>query len=293
MLCAGYPNERLVMERLVMSSAVCLFRQFARGWRWGGPAAGLLLLLAGVIAPYASQAEDNPALPGFRAAASDPRAIEIADEVMQALGGRQAWDNTRYVSWRFFDRRNHWWDKWTGDVRIESEHKLILMNINTHKGRVWIDGVEATADTLVEQGLELGYGWWVNDAYWVFMPWKLKDSGVALQYLGEQLMTDDKLADVLQLTFEDVGLTPANKYDVYVDKQTRLVMEWSYYEKSTDEVPRFTIPWANWSKIGDIMMVGDHGREKDWKMAVHETLARSVFESPDVVEMSPSGTPAH
>jgi len=228
-------------------------------------------------------------MPGFRADASDPRAIEIADQVMQALGGRKAWDNTRYVSWDFFERRKHWWDKWSGDVRIESEDRLVLMNINTKKGRVWINGVEATEDSLLQEGLETGYAWWVNDSYWAFMPYKMKDSGVALKYLGERPMSDGTPSDVIELTFENVGLTPNNKYDVCVDKNTHMVMEWSYYTNASDPEPRFTGPWANWKKSGNIMLVGDHGRGKDWKMRAYDELPRSIFESPDPVEMPPSG----
>ncbi|HHL71578.1 MAG TPA: hypothetical protein ENJ29_03615, partial [Bacteroidetes bacterium] len=48
--------------------------------------------------------EANPPAPGFNLADSDARAIAIADEVMQALGGRRAWDKTRYITWRFFGR---------------------------------------------------------------------------------------------------------------------------------------------------------------------------------------------
>jgi len=249
-----------------------------------------------------ARAEDNPSLPGFRADASDARAIEIADEVMAALGGRAAWDNTQFVTWRFFNRRNHWWDKWTGDVRIESAayndsldqweaDKLVLMNINTKKGRVWLDGVEATADSTIAENLEWGYSVWVNDSYWMFMPHKLKDSGVALKYLGEKTMTNGKLGDVLELTFEAVGLTPGNKYHVFVDKQTRLVAEWSFFREAKNEEPNFTIPWNNWSKVSSIMMVGDHGRDNDWMAGAPKTLPRSVFESPEPVDIRASAGP--
>lgn len=39
--------------------------------------------------PSSVRAEANMAAPGFDAAGSDARAIEIADEVMVALGGRE------------------------------------------------------------------------------------------------------------------------------------------------------------------------------------------------------------
>ncbi|HZM14836.1 MAG TPA: hypothetical protein VFE28_02435 [Candidatus Krumholzibacteria bacterium] len=262
--------------------------------RWTYPGVALSLFLASfsldaiVVAadPAASPAEENPAMPGFQKDASDARAMEIADEVMRAMGGRPAWDNTHYVRWLFFGRRMHYWNKWTGDVRIEAGDKLVLMNIQTRKGRVWEKGVEVTQPESLQTRLEKGFAWWTNDSYWVFMPYKLKDSGVRLRYLGERAMQDGKPADVLELTFTGVGLTPENKYDIFVDKQTRLVSEWSYYEKAGDGEPKFTMPWKAWRKVGDIMLAGDHGRsEPDWKLAAFSTLPASVFTSPDSVKV--------
>ena len=42
------------------------------------------------LATLVAAQSDNPAMPGFDADASDAKAIEIADEVMEALGGRSA-----------------------------------------------------------------------------------------------------------------------------------------------------------------------------------------------------------
>jgi len=86
----------------------------------------------------------NPPAPGFNLAGSDARAIAIADEVMQALGGRRAWDKTRYITWRFFGRRQHIWDKWSGNLRYTYRNLLVLMNLSTNEGRAWLAGREVT-----------------------------------------------------------------------------------------------------------------------------------------------------
>jgi hypothetical protein len=240
------------------------------------------VLWAAAVLPAAGQ--NNPPAPGFRQEASDPKAIEIADAVMQALGGREAWDQTRYVRWLFFGRRLHYWDKWSGDVRIEAGDKLVLMNLRTREGRAWQGGVEVTDPDSLSQFLEDGFAWWTNDSYWVFMPYKLKDSGVRLASVGEKAMQDGRMADVLELTFASVGLTPQNKYEVFVDQETRLVGEWSFYAKAEDGEPRFTMPWRDWRRVGNIMLCNDHGRdEADWRLAVYDELPRSVFTSPDSV----------
>ena len=48
-----------------------------------------------------SDNRDNPPAPGFDIEHSDPAAVELADSVMAAMGGRDNWDNTRFISWNF------------------------------------------------------------------------------------------------------------------------------------------------------------------------------------------------
>ena len=64
--------------------------------------AGVVVL--GVSISIGAQSE-NPPMPGFDAEGSDPEAIAAADEVMESLGGRRAWDESRYLTWKFYDRK--------------------------------------------------------------------------------------------------------------------------------------------------------------------------------------------
>lgn len=226
----------------------------------------------------------NPAAPGFNAAASEAKAIALADEVMLKLGGKENWDKTHYVMWRFFGRRLHVWDKWTGNIRVERTEETVLMNINTKQGRAWKNGVEVTHPDSLAKSLKGGYEAWVNDSYWVFMPYKLKDSGVTLKYVGEGKMPDSSAAEILQLTFENVGVTPQNKYLVYVNKATKLVGHWDYFTTATDEKPRVSNVWGNWQQYGRIMLSDDRGRGKHTDLAVFEALPASVFTDPAPVD---------
>ena len=236
-------------------------------------------------------------MPGALAAAgpqADAEGRAIAESVMDAMGGRAAWNDTRHVSWNFFGGgRKHHWDKWTGDVRIESAEgqdrqgnrrpaTLTLMNINTRSGRAWADGEEVGGDELAAM-LESGWRAWVNDSYWMFMPYKLLDPGVTLTYMGEDLMEDDRAADVLELTFESVGVTPQNKYLVFVARDSGLVEQWTHYSNSDDVEPRFTGPWADWKQFGNIMLATNHGRSADWDIAVYDELPAQIYTDPDYV----------
>ena len=146
----------------------------------------LLLLLFPL--PRPTFGTDNPPASGFDLEGSDTQAIAIADQVMERLGGRDAWDQTRFLTWNFFGRRRHLWDKHTGDLRVEGtdreteEPYLILMNLGSGKGRAWSAGEEILDPEALTEMLDFGEAVWINDSYWIFMPFKLKDSGVTLRY---------------------------------------------------------------------------------------------------------------
>jgi len=219
---------------------------------------------------------------------SDERAIEIAQATVAAMGGWDALDATRYVSWNFFARRQHFWDRHTGDLRIESNRDdvrtVVLMNIHTKEGRVFKDGEQLVGDAAAEL-LESGHQAWVNDAYWMFMPYKMLDPGVTLGYVGEKQTVDGNDAWVLDMTFgEGVGYTPENRYHVYVGKESGLVEQWDFYAEAANEEPAFASPWKDWKTFGGIKLATHHGRGVDWKIAVHESLAASVLSDPAPVE---------
>ncbi len=235
-------------------------------------AAFLTIFLLALITP-------QPAAP---VAQSDPQAVEIARATMQAMGGEEAWNNTRYISWKFMGGRLHVWDKWTGHHRIEQETRdgdqlVSLIDINTGEGRVFRNGSEITDAEELDELLVRAKGAWINDTYWMFMPYKLQDPGVTLEYLGERAMEDGRNADVLQLTFDNVGNTPNNKYEVFVGKDSGLVEQWSHWTNADDAEARFTLPWSDWQRFGNIMLATNKGRDLDWSIHVYDTLPESVF----------------
>lgn len=224
-------------------------------------------------------AETNPPADGFDAEGSDPEAIAIADEVMEAMGGRAAWDSTRYISWNFFGRRSLLWDKQTGNVKINvpGDSAIYLINIQEDTGRVALRGEEVTqADSLakyVEQGKKI----WVNDSYWLVMPYKLKDSGVTLTYAGEDSTQSGEAADVLELRFQNVGFTPQNKYQVYVTKDDKLVKQWAYFSEASLDSPNFITPWEDYQQYSGILLSGNRGQRGLNDISVSDSVPEDAF----------------
>ena len=227
-------------------------------------------------------------LPIFAGEPSDAKALEVADKVMSALGGQENYDNTRYITWRFFGRRLHVWDKFTGTNRYENGKGLtVVMNVVTKEGKAWQEGTPIEEEAALTAALQEGYEAWINDSYWLVMPYKLKDPGVTLLYSREGQTEDGKAAHVLTMTFDSVGVTPNNKYEVFVDMESHLVTQWSFFTNATDEEPRFTMPWINWEKHGNIMLSADRGKPKHTDVAVLETLPEQVYQSPEAVDLVP------
>jgi hypothetical protein len=221
----------------------------------------------------------NPHAEGFDLAHSDPAAIELADSIMIAMGGRQNWDNTRFISWNFFGNRNWVWDKHTGKVRIESlkDSTIYLANMNDSIGRVQVKCKELTEPDSLKKMLKRARSMYYNDTYWLVMPFKLKDAGVTIKYMGEDTLKGTRY-NVLQLMFAQVGDTPNNKYKLYVDVKEKLVRHWSYFKDNKQDTANFTRPWDNYKTYGTILLSGDRsdgGGPRNVKVA--ESVPEKVF----------------
>jgi len=214
--------------------------------------------------PGKTSEEENPAAPGFLQMESDPQAIQIADEVMAAMGGRAAWDAVDTLAWNFFGKRDLVWNKHSGDVTITNpdEKSELTINVFTGKGTAKYKEQEVTHPDSLKMDIEKAMNIWINDSYWLAMPFKLKDSGVRLKYLGEENTTDGQPADKLELTFFETGNTPGNKYHVYVDKKTRLVSQWNFFSKADDPEARFSMPWKGYVEVDGILLSEDRGERR-------------------------------
>ena len=215
----------------------------------------ICIILIAMYLQGCSSTVNSPAT-GFLLEESDSKAIKIADQVMKAMGGQKAWKETRYLTWDFFGSRFHIWDKKENRVLVWNEKKknIASLNLNTMEGKVMIDGKMKTNPDSIAFYMQKTKEAWINDSYWLVMPFKLKDSGVRLKYVKKE---DNH--DILELTFKSVGVTPQNKYHVYVDQDTHLIDQWDFFDKATDAKPRFSTPWKDYKKYGSIMLSGDRG----------------------------------
>ncbi|MFT4739042.1 MAG: hypothetical protein ACI8QD_000538 [Cyclobacteriaceae bacterium] len=228
-------------------------------------------------------APTNSAAEGFNIEASDEQAITIADEVMVAMGGRANWDAANFIRWDFFGSRSLIWDKASDVVRVKSLRSdldiIVDFSSDSLTGRVWKDGQEFSDTDSLSFYLERGRRMWINDSYWLVMPFKLKDSGVTLSFLGEDTTATGIVANKLRLTFEKVGVTPENAYEIWVSKADSLVNQWAYYREGIDQDRGFVMPWLDYQTYGNIRLSGDRGGRTLSNIKVLEAVPLGVFDS--------------
>ena len=250
-------------------------RFFSQLLRLGAAALCSGLLLTGPVQAQSHKTKvkggSYPAAEGFDQAGSDAKAVAIADRVMREMGGYEAWRNTRYLAWSFFGGQYQIWDKYNGDFHWEKDTLVANYNLNTKQGQVYSRGQDISATPTGQKVLTKLTPIWINNAYWLLMPFKLKDSGVTLTYKGEGKTMDGAPADLLQMTFKNVGVTPQNRYEVLVNRATGLVDEWAYFATATDPQPAFRRRWNEYARHGQLLLAA--GRSEATKPARLDNIA--------------------
>jgi len=192
----------------------------------------------------------------------DSRATEVATRMMAAMGGEAAWRSTRllHFDWAVVRdgetivRFEHWWDRSTGDYRLEGKTRdgaalRVLFNVESRDGRAWLDDKELDGEAATEQ-LDNAYARFINDTYWLLMPWKWLDPGVVLTYEGER-EADGRTFDVVRLEFGDgIGLTSGDRYWGWVARDSGRMERWEYLLQNETGEPGTGDPtawaWEEW-----------------------------------------------
>ena len=236
-------------------------------------------------APAAQSAPAPAAARSESGAADGGDAIALANRLAQALGGWQAYRELPYLRFAFVVERDgqelvareHLWDKSAGRARVEWKDKeshayVAVLDLASKAGRALRDGVELAGAEL-EQALESAYGAWVNDTYWLVMPFKTHDPGVRLTAEGHELIDGRKVAK-LGLSFEAVGLTPGDRYWVYIDEESGRTVRWAYILEGK-EPPPVVWRWRGWQPVGGVELSTEKLREDGTAIRMRDLSAPS------------------
>lgn len=197
------------------------------------------------------------------AAAEDP--VAIAERSMQMMGADR-FAEARVLDFTWAVERGgeqvaafeHTWDRWSGDYRVSGTDResgepwIAIFNTHTRDGRAWLGGEELDGEALAAS-LERAYGRYINDTYWLLMPWKWLDDGVELAWVGSDEL-HGRRHDVVELTFTDgTGLTSGDRYWAYVEPESGLMTRWEYVLQQEDGSPGEGEPsawdWEEWREV--------------------------------------------
>jgi hypothetical protein len=234
-----------------------------RGLRAAASAAAPILfaslLLAGALALGVHQASGS--------AAGGANAETVWKEMTDAMGGQATWDRLPYIRFDFVVTRDgkeiarfrHWWDRAHSRCRVEGPDEkgrvvAAIVDLKTRKGKSFTDGISDTDSSNIANIVQNGYERWVNDTYWLMMPFKMRDPGSHLKYARSEVKPKGEAYDVLELSFDaGVGLTPKDRYWLFVNKKTHLIDRWEMVLQGQKPPPQgFT--WEQWTAIGPVRL---------------------------------------
>jgi hypothetical protein len=168
----------------------------------------------------------------------DPAAQRLAEEVMKASGSDR-WSSVKRIVFTFnvvqdgktLLSAKHDWDLTKDTDTVQWMDKRVTVDVRHPPG----DGEGKDA-----------YQRWTNDTYWLLMPLKLKDGGITLT-LPEP--------NTLHLSFQSVGLTPGDQYNVHVNAKTHLPEKWDYMPASGTKT---TGTWEEYKTSGGLTLSTRH-----------------------------------
>ncbi|HUH01598.1 MAG TPA: hypothetical protein VML75_06355 [Kofleriaceae bacterium] len=172
-----------------------------------------LSITLGAACASRTVAATQPTPVAFDATASEPKAIATVDAMTTAVGGAEAWDKVKQISWEHrytLDGEEkshvvHAWDMWNGRHRCEmadmSSGKVTVDNPNpgplSYSVAMYdLFDVDSTSGHATYGGKEVDSGTrrkikascnqvFAQDSYQLTMHFKLKDPGVKLESAGQ------------------------------------------------------------------------------------------------------------
>lgn len=221
----------------------------------------------------------------------DPKAVEVAQRAAAAMGDDEAWSRARHLRFEFFGARLHHWDRFEGRHRLEGTTRegqdyVVLQDLDERRGRVWLDGEEVDGEEATSW-IERGYGAWINDVYWLLMPRKMLDPGVHLAWEATEVL-DGVEHDRIRLWFDEVGLTPGDRYWAWVPSDGGPMRRWAYHLQDWEAEREPTAwDWLEWQEVGGVVLspsrvpVADGDERRLDRLGVFPELPDAAYADPD------------
>ena len=184
----------------------------------------------------------------------------LSRRALDAIGA-PAWEKSRYFEFTFsvyrgdervtsFPQR---WDRVTGEYRVSGTDPkrngfVVIMNVNTKKGRAWLNG-EEVHDSRLDDTLALGFRRFTNDIFWLTMPMKIIDAGVKREAVGERTDSCGRTWDLLKLTADN------DTHWAWINRDTGIVEEWDMkLQSSPPDDPPVQVMFHDFARYGGLLI---------------------------------------
>jgi hypothetical protein len=231
----------------------------------------LAVAASGCGAERTTFAANPSSVPAFDRAGSDPRALEIADRVIAAAGGRDRWAAAKQIRWSESIvteagkpplKLEHAWDRWNGRhylrLHAPAGDVVVLRSLYDGGGSAYAQAGgpmqkltrEQTEHALADARLR-----WEFDSSLLLIPFLLEAPGVKLTLIGERPGQGDEPAmDEIKVAFDPKDKTRSLIYFVLVDRNTGLISRIEVVRAGGPDAKRVGYKVARWIDVGGLML---------------------------------------
>jgi hypothetical protein len=200
---------------------------------------------------------------------AERRGKTMSREILNAMGGRGAWEKLRYLHFTYIlqengqtaVRRAYFWDRALNRIRQESMQDdqpcTVLTNLNTGQGIVYLDNTPLESDraTAVLAATRKDF---INDLFWMTSPLKMVEPGARVEDAGVNSL-GGRICPTVALTYlpplhpalsRPSEMTIFGKLLFYIDTRTGRPMGQSFVPPGAGATP-VTYLWSDWTQVGD------------------------------------------
>jgi hypothetical protein len=201
-------------------------------------------------------------------AASDPKALEIADRVVAAAGGQERWAAARQIRWTQSVTKDgvsiefeEAWDRWNGRhyqrLRTPAGDLVVMRHIYESSGTAFGESGRNRASLgkeEIERAMAAARERWSFDTAVLLLPFLLQAPGSKLELSGEFAEEGQPTYDVLKLTFDAKDPTRTSTYYAMVNRETHQIQRIEIVKAGDPDTKRLGYRVEGWVEAGGLKL---------------------------------------
>ena len=200
---------------------------------------------------------------------SPEKAEQLTDKMFNAIN-KEAWDSTKIIQWSFMNMHHYLWDKENGNLIVKWKDNEVLMNLDQYDGIVMKKG-EVLEGKAKKKGIDKAYGFFCNDSFWLFAPYKARERGTR-----RSIVRLEDGQERLLVSYISGGVTPGDSYLWSLD-ENGLPESWKMWVKVLP-VKGVQVNWENWENFPPGIKVATKRSNKLFQMEFSEIITAQTYE---------------